>query len=118
MSVSTIDINSQAVTKASSPAGKSPAERARDDSETPVRNTEATGSTAEAVESSIQRNGRELVFANRRIEFSYDREVDRVIVKVKSADSGEVVRQIPPDEYLRFISQFREQLGVLFDEQF
>jgi uncharacterized FlaG/YvyC family protein len=28
------------------------------------------------------------------------------------------VRQIPPEEYLRFISRFREQLGVLFDGQF
>ena len=68
-------------------------------------------------ESALERNGRELIFGDRRIEFSFDRDVGRVVVKVRQAESEEVVRQIPPEEYLRFIARFREQIGVLFDEQ-
>ena len=51
----------------------------------------------------------------RTIEFSFDPDIERVIVKVKAAD-GEVVRQIPPEDYLKFVSRFKELFGVLFDE--
>jgi uncharacterized FlaG/YvyC family protein len=52
----------------------------------------------------------------RTIEFSYDRDIRRVIVRVKSSD-GEVVRQIPADDYLKLAARFKELFGVLFDEE-
>jgi flagellar protein FlaG len=50
------------------------------------------------------------------IEFTFDSDVNRVVVKVKSAETGEVVRQIPPEEYLRLVARFRELFGVVLDE--
>jgi flagellar protein FlaG len=69
-----------------------------------------------AVESAIERNGEEIRFGGRSIQFTYDRDMELVIVKVKNMDSGELIRQIPPDEFLKFASRFRELMGVLFDE--
>ena len=68
------------------------------------------------VESAIEQNGRDFAFGGRTIQFSFDKEINRVIVKVTSEESGEVIRQIPPEDYLQFVSRFRELLGVLFDE--
>lgn len=69
----------------------------------------------EIIESAIEKTGNEVVFGGRSIEFNFDRDVGRVIVKVVAKESGEVVRQIPPDEFLKFTAQFRELIGVLFD---
>jgi uncharacterized FlaG/YvyC family protein len=40
-----------------------------------------------------------------------------VIVRIYSSDTPprEVVRQFPPEEYLAFVTRFREMFGVLFD---
>ena len=58
-------------------------------------------------------------FEGRTAEFSYDPDLDRIIVKIYSpgGEPKEVVRQIPPEKYQTFVSQFREMIGVLFDEQ-
>ena len=50
------------------------------------------------------------------IEFEYDKDSGRVIIRVRSEDSGEIVRQIPRDEYLKLTAQFKELAGVLFNE--
>ena len=55
----------------------------------------------------------------RTAEFSYDQDLDRIVVKIYSSSSEprEIVRQIPPEEYREFVSKFQEMLGVIFDEQ-
>jgi uncharacterized FlaG/YvyC family protein len=52
-------------------------------------------------------------------EFSYDQKLDVVVVKIFSSASEprEIVRQIPPEDYLKFQARYRELLGLLFDEQ-
>jgi hypothetical protein len=61
-----------------------------------------------------------VALGGRTAEFSYDPRLDRIIVRVLSGDrpGGEVVRQIPPQEYVNFVSRFREMLGVLLNETF
>jgi len=75
--------------------------------------------TAEDVQASLRDNGNRISFANRTVEFSYDDELHRVIVKVYSSetDPPTVVRQIPAEEYLTFAARYRELQGILFDEQ-
>ena len=97
-------VRSQDRNAAREPETKSPA---------PVESPEVD---REAVESALEHSGRDVVFGGRSIQFNYDRESNRVIVKVVAADSDEVVREIPAKEYLRFVSKFRELLGVIFDE--
>ncbi len=71
----------------------------------------------EAIASAVESQAVERISGGRTIEFSFDNDTNRVIVKVKSEDSGEVVRQIPPDEYMRFVARFKEMAGILFDEK-
>lgn len=52
---------------------------------------------------------------NRRLEFSINDETNQVIVKVIDQDSGDVVKQIPPEEVVRVHARIREAIGLLFD---
>jgi len=85
-------------------------------SETPPKTTQAT---ADEVRAAIQENGDRVSLNNRTVKFSYDEDLNRVIVQVFSSetDPPTVVRQIPPEEYLTFAARFRELQGILFDQQ-
>ncbi len=69
----------------------------------------------ETVRAALQANPK-VVLANRTVEFAYNDEIDRVVVTVKSEETEEIVRQIPAEDYLKFVAQFRELLGIIFDE--
>jgi len=51
-----------------------------------------------------------------QLSFSIDKDTKRIVVKVLDTDTQEVIRQIPPQELLRFSARIQELLGVLFDE--
>ena len=82
-----------------------------------VRDTEQR-SSGTARDSLINLNEK-IDFEGRTAEFSYDPDLDRVIVKIykPGSEPKEVVRQIPAEQYQAFVSRFREMIGVLFDEQ-
>ena len=73
----------------------------------------------EAVIASIDALGGPIRFGSRAAEFSYDADLNLVVVKIFSSatEPREVVRQIPPEDYLAFSARYRELLGLLFDEQ-
>jgi uncharacterized FlaG/YvyC family protein len=89
--------------------------------ETPGAVPEAGGSGADearqAVSAALRDGGNRIALGGHSAEFSYDAELDRVIVRIYSSDvpPREVIRQIPPQEYLTFVSRFREMFGVFFD---
>lgn len=74
--------------------------------------------TARQVESVIRSLGDVMTVGGRSIQARFDEDLNMVIVRVISKETGEVIRQIPPQEYLDFTVRFREMLGVLFDGQF
>ncbi len=47
------------------------------------------------------------------LEFSVDKDTGVTIIKVLDTETGEIVRQIPPEEVLTFMRQF-EKNGPLF----
>lgn len=53
----------------------------------------------------------------RDLEFSVDEDTGRTILKVIHAESGEVIRQIPPEELLNIARVFIEGTGSLIDDQ-
>ncbi len=50
-------------------------------------------------------------------EFRVDKSTGMVIVKIKDKETGEVVRQIPPEVVVRLAKTIDEFLGMLFDER-
>ena len=52
-----------------------------------------------------------------RLQFEIDPELHRVIVKVMNGESGEVIRQIPPQEVLDLARNFQASTGLLLKQQ-
>lgn len=57
-----------------------------------------------------------LVF-DRRIQFQTYKDTDMMYVKVVEAESGKVIREIPPEEVLKLSKNLKEMIGIIFDEK-
>lgn len=54
---------------------------------------------------------------NTRLQIDHDKLTGLFVYKSVNADSGEIVRQYPAEEILRFISYYREREGVIVDDR-
>jgi flagellar protein FlaG len=48
----------------------------------------------------------------RKLNFTIDRETDRIVVEVVDEETGEVVRQVPPEEMLRISAHLKKLLAM------
>jgi flagellar protein FlaG len=53
---------------------------------------------------------------NSHLQFSIDDKTESVVVKLIDSDTGEVLRQIPPEEVLRLRAYYKEQQGLLVNK--
>ncbi|RMF16854.1 MAG: flagellar protein FlaG [Alphaproteobacteria bacterium] len=56
-------------------------------------------------------------FNSRRLRIDQDEATGRFVYKVVNADTGEVVRQFPPEEILRIVASIREAEGLVLDSR-
>lgn len=54
---------------------------------------------------------------NEKIAFGYEKRLNMLIVQVQDRNTGEVVREIPPREFIDFKVAMRERIGLLLDKQ-
>jgi flagellar protein FlaG len=54
---------------------------------------------------------------NKKLRFSVNEEIGRVVVKVLDAKTDKLIKEIPPAEIQRLIARIKETIGLLFDEQ-
>lgn len=54
---------------------------------------------------------------NEKIAFGYEKRLNMLIVQVQDRNSGEVVREIPPREFIDFKIAMRERIGLFLDKQ-
>ena len=64
----------------------------------------------------IQRLNDMMRESSRNLNFSMDEATDRVVITVKNANTGEVVRQIPDATFLRVSHNLENLKGVLLNE--
>ena len=65
--------------------------------------------------SDVQKNMN--IIHNVNLQFSVNKESGRVMVIVTDEISGKVIREIPPEEIVRFAEKFDEMVGMLFDKK-
>ncbi|MBD0384163.1 flagellar protein FlaG [Paenibacillus sedimenti] len=51
------------------------------------------------------------------LEFSIHDQTKKIMVKVKDRESGEVIRELPPEKSLDFLAKVWEMAGLLVDEK-
>jgi flagellar protein FlaG len=54
---------------------------------------------------------------NRRLQFSINRELGEVVVKVIDSETDKVIREVPPEELQQLHIRMREIIGLLFDQE-
>jgi flagellar protein FlaG len=54
---------------------------------------------------------------NTSLEFSVHQKTKRIAVKVLDKDTGEVIREVPPEKSLDFLANLWEMAGILVDER-
>jgi flagellar protein FlaG len=52
-----------------------------------------------------------------RLQFEVDPDLHRVVVKIMNGESGEVIRQIPPQEVLDLAKNFQASKGLLLKQE-
>jgi flagellar protein FlaG len=50
-----------------------------------------------------------------RVAYSYDEDANRYVMKLIDSETGQVIRQIPPEELLRVAAEINRYLGVILD---
>ncbi len=71
----------------------------------------------ETVEERPQRESVMEKLFGKSLKFEIDRELNQVVVKVVDKQSGEVIRQIPPEEYLEIMKRLQDVGGVFMDKE-
>lgn len=54
---------------------------------------------------------------NRRLKFTLNEELDRIVVKVVDAETDTVIKELPPESLQRIQARMREAIGLLLDEK-
>ena len=57
------------------------------------------------------------IIHNVDLQFSVNKDSGRIMVTVTDKDTGEVIREIPPKEFVKFAEKFDEMVGMIFDQK-
>lgn len=69
------------------------------------------------LQQALQQLNREASSMNAKVSFRYDRRINQLYVQVVDRDSGEVVREIPPKEFLEHKAAMSEFIGLLLNKK-
>ena len=70
----------------------------------------------EAVERTLARLNELANSLKRKLNFSYDERIEKVVVRIMEGDSEKMIRQIPPEEMIRLSLKIDEAIGMLFNQ--
>jgi hypothetical protein len=57
------------------------------------------------------------IFKPYSLSFRFEKELNRVVVKVLDPETGDVIREIPPESVIEALKQLKKALGTLVDEE-
>ena len=68
------------------------------------------------LETAIEQLNANVSLINERYSFHVDDDTDRLVVQVMDGETGEVIRQVPPESVLEIASQITGMVGIFLDE--
>lgn len=81
-----------------------------------LQETQAPKQAPEQIKEVIARLENTLQDVEPKIELSVDEELNQVIVRILDKESGELIKQLPPEEVLELDRFFADQSGLLVNE--
>ena len=71
---------------------------------------------AEKLRDNLDKLTRAAAIFNKKLKFSVNEEINRIVVKVVDANTNKVIKEIPPSEIQKLAGKIKQMLGILFDE--
>lgn len=106
----------QAYKQPQTPSAVVPAQDAKSTADAiPVAKAAAQPTTSEAVKAAAQQIESYLKDSSRELEFHLDEGSGQMVVTVKDAATGDVIRQVPGEEVLRMARALKEGSALLAD---
>jgi flagellar protein FlaG len=114
----------------SAPLAVDPASVERINNSTKVHERVSTGNNTDSPSSQTDKNisdqditrtlervKKALKESNTKVELEWNKEIDRVVMKVIDNSTGEIVKQIPPQNVIDREVEFMRLIGLLFDHK-
>lgn len=79
--------------------------------------SEATKIAEEEVRKAVEQANATFTTLNQKIGFGYEKRLNQIYVQVLDRETGEVVKEIPPKEFIEHRAAMREMIGLILDKQ-
>jgi uncharacterized FlaG/YvyC family protein len=112
MQVDTKNIVSEVDLAANTTPKLKEARKAAQPQEVAAESARVSEETLKKIEDMIREFG-----SKEKVSMRYDNEIDRVVVTVSSGETGEVTRQIPSAEFVSFMKNFDQMLGLMINRR-
>lgn len=73
--------------------------------------------SAEEIQKDLEMINEQLKSSNSSIQFSIDDKSNEIIVRIVDRDTGEVIRQIPPESIVRLRDSMRDMSGLFVEKK-
>ena len=81
-----------------------------------VKSLSTLASVTESIDDAVAVLNEALSRKNTSAQIRRDEQLNRFLVTIKDEESGEIVREVPPEALLKFARNLEELKGILFDE--
>lgn len=103
-------ISGNAAGKMSTPLNADPAKEAD-----PGKDKNAS---PEQIQNAVKVANNILKMVDTGLEYEYNEGIDREVVRIYNRDTGETIKQIPPEDVVNMLTKMYDMLGVLYDKKF
>ena len=83
----------------------------------PVREKQAAEATSTQLSDALAEINQTLKLASIGVQFEFDKEANTMVTKVMDVESGEVIRQMPSEEVVRFSKALGKLQGLLVSQK-
>ena len=83
----------------------------------PVREKPSAEATSTQLNSALAEINQSLKLASIGVQFEFDKEANTMVTKVMDVESGEVIRQMPSEEVVRFSKALGKLQGLLVSQK-
>ncbi|MCK4965801.1 flagellar protein FlaG [bacterium] len=71
----------------------------------------------EALEKGIEEINKNIKIFNTKISFSLDEITGTTVIKISDVETDEVIREVPPSEFLKIAARLSEIFGLIIDKK-
>jgi flagellar protein FlaG len=80
-------------------------------------NTETKSMSKNDVKSLVEKLNSSISTLNDSVKFSYSEDAKALVVKVVDSKTGQVIRQIPPEELIKLETSLSQSIGIIFNRE-